>query len=410
MKGIILAGGRATRPYPVTKREGSRSCNIMSDKHGVLILSPFYEPNIGGVETHLKDLTNYLRRVGRYRVYVLTYQPLTTKSKGASFEKDGDVEIRRIPWIGYNLFHKLESYPVLEFLYITPWLFLNTIFFMFKHQCHISIIHAQGFNAAFIGRFISAVFKTKLIVSIHAIYNLKPSSVFAKLIRRILEKANKVLTLSVASKKELVKIGLSPDSIDVYTYWVDQKVFKPLNRLEVKKRVGWDGKFIVLFVGRFIEIKGMNILLEAARNINKEIYFAFIGDGPLSAYIKEASVRFSNVMFIGRVNNHSLPLYYNAADMVCVPSKYEEGFGRVILEALSCGTPVLASNRGGVPEALDERVGICIDPTADNLRHVIKTLYQTSEKLQQMQSQCREYALASFSEKNAELIIRSYHG
>jgi len=382
----------------------------MSDKHGVLILSPFYEPNVGGVETHLKDLTNYLQRVGRYRVYVLTYQSLTTKSKGASFEKDGDVEIRRIPWIGGNLFHKLEPYPVLEFLYITPWLFFNTLFFMFKHRCHINTIHAQGFNAAFIGRFMSIVFETKLVISIHAIYSLKSSSVLAKSIRWILEKANRVLTLSARSKEELVKIGLPPDSVEVYTYWVDQEVFKPMNRLEAKKKVGWEDKFVVLFVGRFIEIKGMDILLEAAKSINKEIYFAFIGDGPLSVYIKEASERFSNVMFIGKVNNHSLPLYYNAAHMVCVPSQYEEGFGRVIPEALSCGTPVLASNKGGIPEALDETVGICVDPTADNLRQIIETLCQTSEKLQQMQSQCREYALASFSEKNAELIVGSYYG
>jgi glycosyltransferase involved in cell wall biosynthesis len=216
--------------------------------------------------------------------------------------------------------------------------------------------------------------------------------------------------VGVASKKELVKIGLSPDNIDIYTYWVDQEVFKPSNRSEAKKKLHWEGNFVVLFVGRFIEIKGMDILIEVAKSMDKEIYFAFIGDGPLSAYIKEASVRFSNVMFIGKVNNHSLPLYYNATNIVCVPSKYEEGFGRVIPEALSCGTPVLASNRGGIPEALDETVGICLDPTADNLRQAIETLYQTPEKLQQMQSHCREYALATFSEENAELVVGSYYG
>ena len=83
-------------------------------KPGVLILTPFYEPNVGGVETHLKDLTDYLKKTDRYRVYVLTYQPLTTKAKGAYSEggKDDNVKIIRIPWIGFNLFHKLEPYPM----------------------------------------------------------------------------------------------------------------------------------------------------------------------------------------------------------------------------------------------------------------------------------------------------------
>lgn len=382
----------------------------MIEKPGVLILTPFYEPNLGGVETHLKDLTNYLRKEDKHKVYVLTYQPIVTKTKGPYFEKFENIEILRIPWIGFNLFYRLEPYPILEFFYITPWLFIWTFIFLIFKGKKIKIIHAQGFNASFIARVLAKVFNKGFIASTHAIYEMDSKSLMAKMVKWTLKPANKVLTLSNASRRELIKIGLREDKIDTYTYWIDQEVFKPLDKAEAKKKVGWEGRFVVLFVGRFIDIKGMDILLEAAVSIDKEIYFAFVGDGPLSASIKEVSGRLDNVMFLGRVDNHNLPLYYNAADVLCVPSKYEEGFGRVILEALSCGIPVVASDRGGIPEAIDETVGVLVDPTVDNLECEIESLYQTPERLHEMQRRCREYAISRFSNKNAELIVRHYDG
>lgn len=382
----------------------------MTKKSGVLILTPFYEPNVGGVETHLKDLTYYLMKENKYKVHVLTYQPLTTKAKGPYFERYENIEIIRIPWIGFNLFHRLEPYPILEFLYITPCLFIWTFIFLLFKGKDIHVIHTQGFNASFIIRLLINLFNKRFIVSTHAIYEMNPDSLMAKMVKWTLIKADKVLALSSASKRELIKIGLREEMVDVYTYWVDQEIFKPFDRVEAKKKVSWEGRFIVLFVGRFIEIKGMDILLKVANSINREIYFAFIGDGPLSANIKEASVRLSNVIFLEKVNNHNLPLYYNAADILCVPSKYEEGFGRVILEALSCGTAVVASNRGGIPEAIDETVGVLVDPTADNLRRVIESLYLAPERLHEMQGNCREYAMDRFSERNAKRIIGCYDG
>jgi len=380
----------------------------MTKKIGVLILTPFYEPNIGGVETHLKDLTEYLNKNSEYKVYVLTYQPITTKAKGHYFEKSGNVEIIRIPWIGFNLFHKLEPYPLLEFFYITPWLFIWTFVFLLLKGKNIQVIHAQGFNASFITKILTKVFKKRFVASTHAIYSMDANSLMAKMVKWTLKSADKMLTLSEASKMELVRIGLDAASIDVYTYWIDQDIFKPIVKKKAKEKVGWSEKFVVLFVGRFIEIKGMDLLLQVAVNTFKEINFAFVGDGPLSSDIKKASESLGNVIFIGRVFNHNLPLYYSAADILCVPSKYEEGFGRVVLEALSCGTPVVGSNRGGIPEAINETVGILVEPIVDNLQREIEYFYQMPERLLKMQGQCREYAITRFSKKNAESIVKAY--
>ena len=68
----------------------------MSSK-GILILTPFFSPNTGGVETHLDDLVEYLVKRS-YQVYVLTYQPLMNNIQAQSVEKKPNLEIRRIKW------------------------------------------------------------------------------------------------------------------------------------------------------------------------------------------------------------------------------------------------------------------------------------------------------------------------
>ncbi len=375
---------------------------------GILILTPFYPPNVGGVETHLQDLTDYLEKDGRFNVYILTYQPITTCVKGECFKRYGNIHIRRISWIGFNLFHKLEPCPVLEFLYITPWLFINALFFLLKYREKISVIHAQGFNCAFIGRILAAIFRKRLVVSIHAIYNLNPGSLFTKLVKWSLKKSERILTLSEASKSELVNIGLSVSCVSVYTYWIDQNIFSPSSRQEARQTLGWPDKFTVLFVGRFIEKKGMDILCDLARDIKEDILFAFIGDGPLADELKHLSGKFSNIRYVGKVDNKDLPLYYNSADILCVPSKYEEGFGRVIIEALSCGVPVVASRSGGIPEAVNESVGVLVEPSVEEFKKAILELFHNRERLNTLRENCRDYALKKFGLSNAQMIVDSY--
>ena len=96
---------------------------MVDKKPGILILSPFFSPNIGGPESHLDDLVSALDK-GEYKVFVQTYSPITTRNVvWEPREKKGDsIEITRYRWVGKNLFHKLENYPFLDFLYLTPYL------------------------------------------------------------------------------------------------------------------------------------------------------------------------------------------------------------------------------------------------------------------------------------------------
>ena len=377
-------------------------------KKNVLILSPFFRPSVGGVETHLDDLCEYLR-THNYQVYVLTYQPITTKAKGKRIEREEGLEIRRYWWLGFNLFHRLAHYPVLNFIYLTPRLFMCTFCFLLLRRKKIDIIHAQGLNAAVIAKFMKIMFKKKVVMSTQALYNFRKGSLFSRVTRWTLFSLYKIIAESDESKKELMEIGIPKPKIAVFSHWVDQEQFKPRDKEKCKAKLGWQGKFIVLFVGRLIPIKGAATLLEVAQQTDPGISFAFIGAaGPQVELVGTAAHKRDNVIFVGKVDYQNLATYYNAADVFIIPSRYEEGVARVMLEALSCGTPVIGTKRGSIPTVLNSSVAILIEPTAEKFKETIEFLYHNPQELKRLAQNCRPYAESRFSLDNVKIIIDNY--
>ena len=88
--------------------------------------------------------------------------------------------------------------------------------------------------------------------------------------------------------------------------------------------------------------------------------------------MKKLEAESDNIKLIKGIRGDQLIPYYQAADILIVPSQYEEAFGKVIIEALSCGTPVIGTNKGAVPYILDSSVGRVIDPTFQNIKREIK--------------------------------------
>jgi len=384
---------------------------MVAHKPGILILTPVFAPNIGGVETHLSDLCRVLSN--KFHVLVLTYQPITTKAKAPRYEIKNNIEIFRFPWFGKGLLHIIERSPLFEFIYLSFGLLIYSTFFMIfsaSRRKYVNIIHAHGLAAAFVAYFLSFFLKKDYVVSIHWIIGLKNKPFIAKGVNIILRSAKAILTLSNASKEELISAGLPSHKVKVFRYWVDLIRFKPFDKLICKKYTFLYNKFVVLFVGRLIEVKGIKLIIEAAKRLSHmaDIVFVIIGEGPLQDYVAYESLKWTNIKYLGSISNERLPLYYSAADVVIVPSIYEEGYGRVILEALACGTPVIASRKGGIPEALHFSVGVLIEPKVDDIVKAVKELYEDNIKYSSLRNECRLYAERMFSEKNADTIIKEY--
>ena len=382
---------------------------MTKNKKGILILTPFFSPNIGGVESHLDDLVTVLDEQG-YRVFVQTYSPLTTENTlSKKLEYLGNsTKIFRHKWIGKNLFHKLENHPVLDFLYLTPYLFFRSLLFMIANSKNIETIHAQGLNAGVIGVFLKIIFRKRLLISLHAVYpQLKKNSLATLLTNLILSNAEIVLGMSNAVINQFKKLETKKIEVKRYLYWVDIDRFKPMNKGDARKISGIASQFTILFVGRLIPIKGVTLLIDIAKEL-KCAQFIFIGTGPLDILLKKSSETIPNVNFLGQVRNIDMPVYYNSADILCFPSLYEEGLGRVSMEAVACGIPVVASNVGGISETVNENISLLVKPTHDNLKNALINLYQDENRLKKMASFCREYALKNYSKNNVNYITKYY--
>lgn len=369
----------------------------------VLLVSIGFSPNVGGIETHFDDLVGALTK-RNWKVIVLTYKPITTEVGAPFFEKRGiNVMIYRVPWLG-GIFYKLVKKPFVEFIYLIPGLFIALPVMLILKGRQISVIHSHGLIAGFVSVFWGKIFGKRVITTTHSIYEFPKSGFYRNFAKWIFGSSDAVLTLSKQSKEEMVRLGVDNEKVNVFTYWIDLKNFRPVEK--AKGRLGWREKFVVLFVGRLVPEKGVSQLLDAAKIWNKNINLVVVGTGPLAEKVNKLDKE--NIKYLGRIDNKDLPLYYSAANLLIIPSVHEEGFGRVILESLACGTPVIGSDRGAIPEAMDKTVGELIDVTPKRIKKSVEYFYKNSDKLGKLFKNARKFAMSRYSEKNVETIIKSY--
>lgn len=368
----------------------------------ILQLTVHLYPNIGGVETHLEDLFDILTK-REWNIFVLAYQPLSTKTDWAILEKKKNLIILRIPWLR-GFFEKLVHIPVLEFLYLVPGLFFVTPIIIIFYRPNM--IHAHGISAAVAAVFWCKFFKIKSVISLHSVYSFPKTGLYRSFVKLILENCDFVLSLSNKSNEEIRRLGIKRKKTGTFTYWIDLQKFKRIS--EAKNKLGWDKKFIVLFVGRLIEEKGIKPLIEAASLWNKKINLVIVGSGLLEEYVSNYATKLKNLSIIGKVDQNDLPLYYSGADCVIVPSTSEEGFGRVIIESLACGTAVLATNRGATSEAMDKTVGRFVYPTPEGIREGVEYFYNNPKHLSHLSNNARKFVERRYSENNVKNIIKAY--
>lgn len=371
----------------------------------VMMITPFAAPNIGGVESHIEKLLKRLPGLG-YDVLIVTYQPLTTKARGLALERSPGIVIKRVRWFGHGWFPKLEPFFPLMFLWLFPRLWLAALITYWRERRRITVIHAHGLIAATIAKTIKAMTGVRVVVSIHAIYHFSDRRLLGSLVKWILHPADAIITVGSPARAELVEMGLAASRIHILHNWVDLDVFYPHNREECRRALDLQG-FVVLFIGRLLAKKGIPLLLEAARSIPQGI-FMFVGDGPEAVTLKKAAQQHRNIIFRGKVSESDLVRYYSAADLFAQPALYDEGAAAVFLEAIACGTPVIASRLGCTSDYLDPSVAILIEPTVSVLVSSLSELYTHPDRLAHLRSACRAYAERHYSDRNIKIFQQSY--
>mgnify|MGYP001565128414 CR=1 FL=1 len=377
----------------------------MNRKNKVIIITSHFHPNVGGVETHLNDLVRALVK-RNWKVIVSTYQPLAKNEKAYGLEKGRGYEVHRMGWIGFNLAHRLFKYPLLEFLYLVPGLFIQTLVVLLKNN-DTKVVHAQGLAPAVTGLILARMFGKRAIVSTHNLYFFPKTGLYTKFSKFIFSSFDAVLTLSNASSKELIRIGVPETKIRPFRYWLDLKLFSRGNKVVIKKNLGLSNKFTALFVGRLIETKGTLLILEIARHL-PNILFVIVGLGPLEQMVKNFAEKHSNLQYVGPLSQGLVRDYMNACDIVLVPSLVAEGYGRVAMEAIACGTPVLAARIGGLDEVVNNNVGQLVEPKAIYYEKALRDLVRNKNKLEKLKKNTHPYAVKKFSVSNVKMILSAY--
>ena len=176
-----------------------------------------------------------------------------------------------------------------------------------------------------------------------------------RLIRRAIRDAAALIAVSAALKTALVELGAPPDKVTVLRNGVDTALFRPpADREAARRSLGLVGPTLIS-VGLLIERKGHHHTIEAMRQL-PGIGLLIVGEGPergrLAGLIGQYGLG-ERVRLLGPRPHAELPSLYGAADALVLASS-REGWANVLLEAMACGTPVVASNIPGNPEVVRE--------------------------------------------------------
>ncbi len=247
--------------------------------------------------------------------------------------------------------------------------------------------------------------------------------------KQVLARVDRVIAATIAEVTQLRFLYKAPSNkIAVIPPGVDVSHFYPIPADEAKMYVGLKPEDrMILFVGRIEPLKGVDTLIQAMSCLQwkeeRPVHLAIIGGNP-SASPREMSAEMARlqklcddlcvgqtVVFLGKRDQDKLPYYYSAAELLVMPSHYES-FGMVALEAMASGTPVIASEVGGLAYLVrDGETGFTIpDQEPEMLCEKMSWLLNDHDLHDRMSQRAVEYAQDYAWEKIANQIVDVYKG
>jgi glycosyltransferase involved in cell wall biosynthesis len=174
-----------------------------------------------------------------------------------------------------------------------------------------------------------------------------------RMIRWASRHAAAIVTVARALKDRLVELGVPAERIEVLRNGVDARQFGPVDRELWRRRLGFT-RTTLLSVGNLVPLKRHDLAIRSL-HLLPEVELVIVGDGPeraaLGALARDTGVH-DRVRFAGALPQEDLVHYYGSADALVLASS-REGWANVLLESMACGTPVVATDVGGTPEAVN---------------------------------------------------------
>ena len=248
---------------------------------------------------------------------------------------------------------------------------------MVSTRVDADLVHAHTWYTFFAGHLAKMLYDVPFVVTVHSLEPKRPwkeeqlgrgYKLSTWLERTGVESADRVIAVSEEMRRDILEAyEVDPSKVVVVHNGVDLNKYRPSRAVDVRARYGIVGPY-ALFVGRISRQKGIDVLLSAARTLAADVTVVLAATSPdtpeLQAKIASQTRDNPRLIWIDEmVSEDALVSLYTEADLFVCPSVYEP-FGIINLEAMACGTPVVASAVGGIVEVVvDGETGLLVPPS-----------------------------------------------
>ncbi len=355
----------------------------------VLFIIYSYPPEVvAGWQNFTKELAEEFVKMG-YKVTVIV-----SRSKMFKVQKVQSLKIIRIPQLHVPFIRYI--FELFATLFLSIIVFPDVIFGM--------SLSPGGIISSFLGKML----KAKNFLYVIGREFIEGHKFFRKFIATIFcQLSDKILCASEFVKNNLPKSKSIEKKAVISPLFINTSYLAPYT-LSITRN---SNKFTILYVGRLIKEKGLDILIGAFKILikneelkmnNRKLYLRIVGSGPEENRYKELAEKYLDkdlYEFLGFIEKKDLPLFFRDADLFVLPSR-SETFGLVLLEANYFGLPVVATDVWGIPYIVKNGInGILVKPTPKSIADGIETLINDKELYNRIKQNAKEHSMQFSKER-----------
>jgi glycosyltransferase involved in cell wall biosynthesis len=200
-------------------------------------------------------------------------------------------------------------------------------------------------------------------------------------------------------------------------FGVDPEFFQKSDGSDLREKLGFAEKFAIGYVGRMVKEKGISDLIHALASLPERCVLMLIGSGELEARMRKLAEELgvhTRIRWVPHISSLEVPQYMNALDVLVLPSRttsrWKEQFGRVLIEAMGCETPVVGSSSGEIPRVIGDAGLVFPEGDVSALAHQLRILSQNIDVRRELGAKGRARMLENFTHRRvAEETVRFYN-
>jgi D-inositol-3-phosphate glycosyltransferase len=378
-------------------------------------------PHYGEQNVYVKELSRYL---GAFGLKIDVYSRRENDQQPIQEVYSRGTRVIRIPIGPPEEIQEERIIPLLKD--IAAWIPSHQI----QQGLRYSLVHSHYYLSGVVGIHMKDTWGIPLVHNFHSLGVIQDeilgsgnhkSETRQKIERLICARADRIIATSSQEKTDLIELyQADPEVISIIPCGVNLELFQPLPQSESRADIAFPiDTFLITYVGQLEEVKGLDTLLKAIQLVdNPEIQAVIVGGPPSDkpflsraelsrepfqkyiALVDEYGLE-KQITFTGGKPRDQLSKYYSAGDITVVPSLYEP-IGLTAIEALACGSSVIASRVGGLKSTVQEnRVGALFNPrNAEQLAEKIKLIYDQPMINKELRKNARPYAEENFNWKS----------